>query len=414
MTERSVGTNPGDEGDGALEGIVVLDLTQIYNGPYATFMLARGGATVIKVEPPQGESLRKRERGPGVSEPFAALNGGKQSVALNLKSAAGRSVLLGLAAKADVVVENFAPGVMDRLGIGEPVLRALNPSLIYASGSGYGTSGRYRDQPAMDLSMQAMSGVMATTGMPDGPPVKAGPAICDFLAGVHLYGAIVTALYRRQVTGAGSRVEVAMLDSIYPTLASNVGMHPWGAPGPSRTGNRHGGMSIAPYNVYPASDGHIAILAINDRHWRGVVSVLGLEEMLDDPRFATRESRVRHIDEVDLRVAEGTVRLPKAVLFERLGAVHVPCAPVRELQEVIDDPHLHETGMLRWIEHPEYGRVLVHDSPIVFGDRPRGHIEPSPSLGGDTRDVLGRVLGMDEARIDALGDEGAFSGGDPG
>lgn len=414
MTERSVGTNPGEHGDGALEGIVVLDLTQIYNGPYATFMLARCGATVIKVEPPQGESLRKRERSPGVSEPFAALNGGKRSVVLNLKSEAGRSVLLALAAKADVVVENFAPGVMDRLGIGEPVLRALNPSLIYASGSGYGTSGRYRDQPAMDLSMQAMSGVMATTGMPDGSPVKAGPAICDFLAGVHLYGAIVTALYRRQVTGEGSRVEVAMLDSIYPTLASNVGMHPWGTPGPSRTGNRHGGMSIAPYNVYPASDGHIAILAINDRHWRGVVSVLGLEEMFDDPRFATKASRVHHIDEVDRRVAEGTVLLPKAVLFERLGAVHVPCAPVRELQEVIDDPHLHETGMLRWIEHPEFGRVLVHDSPIVFGDRPRGDIMPSPALGGDTRDVLGRVLGMDEARIDALGGEGAFSGGDPG
>jgi formyl-CoA transferase len=123
---------------------------------------------------------------------------------------------------------------------------------------------------------------------------------------------------------------------------------------------------------------------------------------------------VHHIDEVDRRVAEGTVRLPKAVLFERLGAAHVPCAPVRELQEVIDDPHLHETGMLRWIEHTEFGRVLVHDSPIVFGDRPRGDIPPSPALGGDTRDVLGRVLGMDEARIDALGGEGAFSGGDPG
>lgn len=130
MTEQSVGTNPGEYGDGALEGIVVLDLTQIYNGPYATFMLARGGATVLKVEPPQGESLRKRERSRGVSEPFAALNGGKRSVVLNLKSEAGRSVLLALAAKADVVVENFAPGVMDRLGIGEPVLRALNPSLI--------------------------------------------------------------------------------------------------------------------------------------------------------------------------------------------------------------------------------------------------------------------------------------------
>jgi formyl-CoA transferase len=255
---------------------------------------------------------------------------------------------------------------------------------------------------------------MATTGMPDGPPVKAGPAVCDFLAGVHLYGAIVTALYRRATTGQGGRVEVAMFDAIYPTLASNTGMHPWGAPGPSRTGNRHGGMAVAPYNVYPASDGHIAILAINDRHWRGVVSVLGLEDMLGDARFETKASRVRHMDEVDRRVSEGTARLPKAELFDRLAAVHVPCAPVRELQEVVEDPHLHETRMLRWIEHPELGRVLVHDSPIVFADRPRGELAPSPALGRDTREVLADVLGMDASRIDSLAAQGAFAGAEDG
>lgn len=411
MTGPSLDTPPAD---GALAGLVVIDLTQIYNGPYATFMLARCGATVIKVEPPKGENLRKRERGPGVSEPFAALNGGKQSVVLNLKSAAGRSALLELAARADVVVENFAPGVMDRLGIGEPVLRALNPSLIYASGSGYGTTGRYRDYPAMDLSMQAMSGVMATTGLSTGPPLKAGPAVCDFLAGVHLYGAIVTALYRRATTGVGGRVEVSMLDSIYPTLASNTGLHRRGAPGPSRTGNRHGGLAVSPYNVYPASDGHIAILAINDRHWRGVVSVLGLEDMLEDPKFATKAARISHMDEVDRRVGERTAHLSKAELFDRLAVEHVPSAPVRELREVVDDPHLHETRMLRWIDHPEYGQVLVHDSPIVFGDRPRTELPPSRALGQDTREVLARVLGMDDARIDALAGAGAFTEGDAG
>jgi formyl-CoA transferase len=410
VVEGASAAIPGGS-DPVLEGIRVVDLTQIYNGPYCTFLMARAGADVVKVEPPGGENLRRRNRQDGVADPFAALNGDKRSIVVDLKSEAGKEVLRALAAEADVLVENYAPGVMERLGLGADALMAANPRLVYASGSGYGSDGPYRDYPAMDLSMQAMSGVMTTTGFPDGPPVKAGPALCDFLGGIHLYGAIVTALFRRGRTGRGSRVEAAMFDAIYPTLASNLALHAYGAGGPSRTGNRHGGMSIAPYNVYPARDGHVAILAANDRHWEGVVRALGLEAMVEDPRFATKASRVAHMDTVDRMVAERTSALPRDEVFRRLVSQRVPCAPVRELQEVVDDPHLHETRMLRWIEHPEFGRTLVHDSPIRFADRPRGGLRPSPALAAQTGEVLREMLGMDEAGIDALRGRGAFGGG---
>ena len=180
-----------------LRGVRVLDLTQIYNGPYATFLMAMAGAEVIKIEPPGGEYLRRRDARAGAFMPFAMLNGCKKSVSLNLKSAKGRKIFLDLVEDADVVVENFSPGVMDRLRLGYDELRARNPAIIFASGSGYGQDGGYRDLMAMDLTVQAMSGVMSVTGYPDGPPTKAGAALCDFFGGVHLYGAIVTALFRR-------------------------------------------------------------------------------------------------------------------------------------------------------------------------------------------------------------------------
>jgi len=194
-----------------LDGVVVIDLSQIYNGPYATFLLAMSGATVIKIEPPGGESLRRRGSVGGAALPFALLNGCKRTVVLNLKTDEGKDLLRDLVRGGDVLVENFAPGVLDRLEVGAAALQAINPRLIYAQSSGYGTSGPYRDYPAMDLTVQAMSGVMSITGFPDRPPVKAGPALCDFFAGVHLYGAVTAALYERERTGVGRRVEVAML-----------------------------------------------------------------------------------------------------------------------------------------------------------------------------------------------------------
>ena len=232
-----------------LEGVTVLDLSQIYNGPYATFMLAQAGADIIKVEPLGGEHLRKRGVVGGAALPFAMLNGNKRAVTLNLKSPRGRDLLIEMAKRADILVENFAPGVMERLNLGFDFLRTLNPRLIYAQSSGYGRTGPNRDYPAMDLTVQAMSGVMSITGFPDRPPVKAGPALCDFFAGVHLYGAIATALYEREETGVGRLVEVAMQDAVYASLSSSLGLFAGsGGKAMQRTGNRHGGLAESPYN----------------------------------------------------------------------------------------------------------------------------------------------------------------------
>ena len=284
-----------------LDGLVIIDLSQIYNGPYATFLLATAGATVIKIEPPGGESLRRRGVVGGAALPFAMLNGCKQSIVLNLKTEDGKAALRDLVKTADVIVENFAPGTMDRLGLGYENLRTINPRLIYAASSGFGSTGPYKNYPAMDLTIQAMSGVMSTTGYADRPPVKAGPALCDFFAGVHLYGAITTALYTREKTGVAHRVEVAMQDAVYSSLSSSLGMH-WAMQGkpdapPPRTGNRHGGLAEAPYNVYPTSDGWIAIICVGEVHWRSMTKAMGRPELADDPRFTSLKERVAHMDD---------------------------------------------------------------------------------------------------------------------
>ena len=388
-----------------MDGITVVDLTQIFNGPYATFLMAMSGAEVIKIEPPEGEHLRKRQgSAKGAAMPFAMLNANKKSVTLDLKTAAGKQALKDLAARADVVVENFAPGVMDRLGLGAKVLQALNPRLIYAASTGYGGDGPYRDYPAMDLAVQAMSGLMETTGYPENPPVKAGATVCDFAAGTHLFAAISVALFDRERTGKGRVVEVAMLDSIFPTLASSLGMF-YGTGGAEvvRTGNRQSGLAVAPYNAYPTTDGYIVIIAGNEQRWRTLITALGHPELADDPRFATVRDRCANMDELDREIGNITRSRTKEEIFQKLVKVRIPSAPVRSLQEVVNDPHLHQRGMLRWIDHPEYGRMVVPATPIRFLDQALPEYQPSVALGSDTRSVLKDQLGMSDAELDALG-----------
>jgi formyl-CoA transferase len=386
-----------------LEGVTVIDLSQIYNGPYATFLLATAGATVIKIEPPGGESLRRRGVVGGAALPFAMLNGCKQSIELDLKAEAGKDVLRDLVRGGDILVENFAPGVMERLGLGCAALQAINPRLIYAQSSGFGSFGPYRDYPAMDLTVQAMAGVMSITGFPDRPPVKAGPALCDFFAGTHLYGAIVTALYEREKTGIGRQVEVAMLDAVYPSLSSSLGLyHGSGGNVPSRTGNRHGGLAEAPYNVYPTSDGYIAIICVGDVHWRSLLSAMGREDLSDDPRFASLKDRVAHVDEIDRVVGEWTVRFDKQPLFALLQKYRVPCAPVRELAEVVNDPHMHARGSLQWQDHPELGRIVVQHSAMRYHGSALRKLEPSHALGADADRILAEHAGRDADQVAAL------------
>lgn len=392
-----------------LEGVTVLDLGQIYNGPYATFMLAMAGAHVIKVEAPTGDNLRRRSVVGGAALPFAMLNSNKDCVTLNLKSEAGRALLLRLVKRVDVLVENFKPGTMARLGVGPDRLLEENPRLIYAAGSGYGQDGPYRDYPAMDLTVQAMSGVMDTTGFPDRPPVKAGPAMCDFMGGVHLYGAIATALFERERTGEGRVVEVAMLDSVYFSLSSSLGMW-WGSGGTAmpRTGNRHGGLAESPYNVYPAKDGYLALICVGEGHWRNLCAAMEREDLMADPRFADLKSRVEHMHIVDEIVGGFTARFDRGPLFQLLIDHGVPCAPVRNLDEVVNDPHMHARGMLSWIDHPDYGRVPLPGSPMRYGGAPPLPLEPSQKLGAANDDIYGDWLGLDPEQIAELKRDGAI------
>jgi CoA:oxalate CoA-transferase len=393
-----------------LDGVVVLDLGQIYNAPYTTLLMALAGAKVIKVEPRGGENLRGRTQGAGAGAPFIMLNSNKLGVTLNLRSERGQEVFHSMVKAADVVVENYRPGVTDRLGIGPDVLHELNPRLIYASSSGFGRTGPYRDFAAMDLTVQAMAGIMSITGFPDQPPVKSGPAVADFFAGIHLYGAILTALFDRERTGRGRVVEVAMFEAVYPSLMSSLGLmygHGRGEGPPLRTGNRHAGLAEAPYNVYPTSDGYVAIICVTDAHWQSLVEVMEKPELGAEERFETRRLRAVAMDEVDAIVSEFTSSQTRDELVERLRAARVPCAPVRDLEEVVADPHLHERGMLQEIDDPDSGPMTIPHSPLRFEGLERLPLQPSPRLGEHNQAVFCDWLGLSEEELATLVEEEA-------
>jgi CoA:oxalate CoA-transferase len=386
-----------------LDGMLVLDLGQIYNGPYCGLLLGFMGARVLKIESPEGDVVRRRKRDVE-PYPLVMLNSNKESVVLDLKHPDGKALFLRLARLADVVVENFAPGVMDRLGLGWESLHAANPRLVYATGSGFGLSGPYRDLPAMDVTIQAMSGIMNATGFPDSAPVKAGPAVCDFLAGVHLFGGVVSALLHRERTGEGQLVEVAMLEASVMALASAIGAFmDRDTTVPPRTGNRHPALAIAPYNVYATRDGYVAIFTASERHWHSIARVLGRQDLLDDPAYATTPGRAARMEEIDALV-EGWTRLrTKDEVVRALIEAHVPCAPVQTTAEVVNDPHLGTRGVWTEIDHPRRGRTRVPNSPIrLHGSAPRGVERMAPLLGQDTDRVLAELLGLGADELAAL------------
>jgi CoA:oxalate CoA-transferase len=386
-----------------LAGIRVIDLTRIYSGPYCTFLMAMAGAEVIKIEPPEGETLRKRDGRHGASLPFAMLNANKRLVTLNLKSKKGAEIFTQLLQTGDVLVENFRPGVMDRLGFSKARLKEINPRLIVAQTSGYGNHGPYRDYPAMDLTVQAVSGIMDSTGYPDGPPVKAGPALVDFAAGTHLYCSIVTALFARERTGQALSTEVAMMEAIYPTLASNLALAVSTQDSYiARTGNRHGGMSLTPYNVYKASDGFVAIICNNERHWIALGKALKREDWAGDPKYNPLIERVNRMDQLDAEINAETSKYTRTQLFELLNKTGAACAPVRTLHEVLADPHLRARGMIHDIDHPEYGKLVVMNSPIHYGGVKQPEYRASGEMGADIEAIYGGELKLTKAELEDL------------
>jgi crotonobetainyl-CoA:carnitine CoA-transferase CaiB-like acyl-CoA transferase len=373
-----------------LAGIVVLDLGQVYQGPYATLLMAKAGADVIKIEPPQGEPLRRRAPpGKSTTFPIAMLNSNKRAITLNLKHERGRALLFRMVERGDVLLENFAPGVMERLGVGWEVLRRINPRLVYASGSGYG-----------------LTGLIAATGFADGPPVKAGPAVVDFISGIHLYAATLTALFERERTGRGRLVEVAMQEAAYASLTSQLHAYFETGEVPPRTGNASHGR--VPLNVYPTNDGYVAMNIAVEEHWYNLLRAMGREDLRDDPRFADNAARVTNREATDALVAAWTRTLGKMEVFAIAKRHRIPLAPVRDVDEVMRDRHMHERGMLEWIEHDEIGRIVVPTTPLrIHGADPVDTV-PSPKLGQHNREIYGDWLGLSAAEIAVLEQDGVI------
>lgn len=391
-----------------LKGITVLDLGQVYNGPYCGFLLAQAGARVIKVEAPNGETLRHRALDTSQRYPFALLNGGKECITVNIKHPEGAGLLRRLASRADVLLENLAPGTMSRHGLGSEVLREDNPRLIYARSTAFGGSGPYSEYLGMDITIQAISGMMSITGEADGPPLKAGAAICDFLAGIHLYGGIVSALYQREKTGLGAMVDISMQDCMFPPMATAIGSYFFTGGQLPRTGNRHPALSAAPYNLYPTKDGDVAIICIREAHWRHLCDAMKQPGLATDPRFATMKDRSRNMDEVDRIVGEWTRRHTKEEVFSLTQAHGVISAPARDLAEVVQDPHMQARSSLFWEDDDVMGRNTHCTTPIRFGDGEPPRSGPVAALGAHTDAVLEEFLGMDPGSIEALRDRGAI------
>jgi CoA:oxalate CoA-transferase len=393
-----------------LAGITVIDFGQIYQGAYASYLLAKAGANVIKVEPPHGEPLRQRVP-PGRTSTlsFAMLNNNKRGITINLKSERGKQLLFELVKKADVLVENFGRGALDSLGVGWEVLHKVNPRLIYASATGYGITGPNADNLAMDLTMQASSGVMSVTGDAGGPPMRVGVTMADFSGGTHLYAAIMTALFERERSGGEGRlVEVAMQECVYFTLAGPLDIYHRSGKLPPRTGNL-GGNTIVPYGVYPAKDGFIAIHTGTEQHWKNILRAAGREDALDDPRFATMHERGKYKDEVNAIVTEWTSAHTKNEIAAAARKHRIPVAPVRNVDEVMEDEHMHARGALERVEHPELGPVIMPTTPLRLHGAAVAAFKPSPRLGEHTAEVLGEMLGMGAAEIEALRAEGVVT-----
>jgi CoA:oxalate CoA-transferase len=388
-----------------LAGITVLDFGQVYQGPYATMLMAKAGADVIKIEPPGGEPLRRRAIASGgdTTLPMAMLNANKRAVTLNLKSDAGKDLLKRMVAKADVLLENFSPGTLDGLGVGYEVMKQVNPRLIYATGTGFGISGPDRDNLAMDLTVQAASGIMSITGDPDGPPMKAGPALVDFMGGIHLYAGVMTALLQRTSTGLGQLVEIAMQETVFPTLASSYDYHMRTGKVPPRAGNRQAGLSSAPYNAFQTKDGWVAIQLITEGHWQKLLRAMGRADLLDDPRFATNAARAENMEQTEAVVTAWTRGLGKAEVVAAAKRYRIPVAAVRNAVEVMNDPHMHERGMLQRIDHPSLGSIIVPNSPLRLHGAASVAPLPSPSLGEHNLDVYGGWLGLDVEELKQAG-----------
>ena len=374
---------------GPLDGITVVDLTRVLSGPYCTMLLADMGARVIKIEQP-GRGDDTRGWGPpfiaGESAYFLSVNRNKESVTLNLKSSEARGLLERLIAKADVLVENFRPGTLARLGLGYEQLAPRFPRLIHCSISGFGQSGPKRDLPGYDAVIQAEGGLMSITGPAGGAPYRLGVAIADIIAGVFAAHGVALALLARERTGQGQRVDVGMLDSVAALLTYQAGIYFATGTAPTRLGNRH--PTIVPYETFAASDGEFVIAVGNDEQWRTFCAAAGLEPLGRDPRFLTNRQRVSGYDDLRPLLAAHLETRTCRDWIETLTRAGIPCGAVRGIDEVLGDPQLVAREMIERVEHAVAGTLRVLGIPIKLSSTPGRVRKAPPALGQDTDRVL--------------------------
>ncbi|MGH8012199.1 MAG: CaiB/BaiF CoA transferase family protein [Candidatus Binataceae bacterium] len=389
-----------------LAGVRVIEAAQIYAGPYCALQLGHFGAEVIKIEAPlTGDFLRQRPPAPaGVNSGWLMFNPGKKSVTLNLRDARGRDILMRLLESADVMVENFAQGALERLGLGYEQLAPRFPRLIYASCKGYGSDSRWAKLGALDFTVQAASGIVSVTGYADRPGVRATAALIDTSTGVHLAAGVMAALIERGRSGRGRKVEVAMLDVTVPAVSGAIAAAREGRPALARMGNRH--PSACPCNTYPAADGEIQIYCLTEQHWRIFARVIGRADLLADARYQDHASRYRIIEEVDALVVQWTRRYPRDDIVARLIAEGVPCAPVRTIDEVANDPELERRGLINRTEYPNRGEVSVLGSVIKLGEDGAAMARP-PELGEHTAEILA-ALGISGGELEQLRRDGVI------
>jgi crotonobetainyl-CoA:carnitine CoA-transferase CaiB-like acyl-CoA transferase len=384
----------------ALDGITVLDLTRVLSGPYCTMLLADMGARVIKIEQP-GKGDDTRAWGPpfleGESAYFLSINRNKESVTLDFKHPEGRAILDRLLAASDVVVENFRPGTLKKLGLDYASIADRHPRLVYASISGFGQTGPRREEPGYDAVMQGEGGLMSITGAADGPPFRLGVAIADIASGMFAAYGVAAALVARERTGRGQMVDLAMLDSVVALLTYQAGNYFASGRVPTRLGNRH--PSIVPYETFAASDGDFVLAVGNDDLWRRFCVAAALEP---DERFATNRQRVTAYDEFRPIVADRLRTRTRQHWIETLTAAGIPCGSVRNLQEVFDDPQLAARAMIAEIEHATIGPLRTLGVPVKLSETPGAVRTPPPTLGQHTDAVLRQDLGIEPETISRL------------
>jgi crotonobetainyl-CoA:carnitine CoA-transferase CaiB-like acyl-CoA transferase len=385
---------------GPLTGTTVLDLTRVLSGPYCTMMLADLGARVIKIEQPRGGDDTRHWGPPFLgteSAYFLSINRNKESVTLDFKHARGRALLDQLIAMSDVVVENFRPGTLARLGLDYATLAPKYPRLVYCSVSGYGHTGPRSQEPGYDAVLQGEGGLMSLTGAPDVPPVRVGVAVADIVTGIFACQGITAALYARERTGRGQQVDIAMLDTVAAMLTYQAGIYFATGQPPQRMGNRH--PTIVPYETFTASDGEFVIAVGTDEQFRKFCEVAALTP---GDRFATNRGRVTGYAELRPILAERLKTETRSYWIERLGQAGVPCGSVRDLHEVFTDPQIAARTMVVPMSHPTAGDIRVLGSPLKLSDTPATQRTPPPTLGQHTDSILLRDLGLTRDAIDEL------------